>query len=252
MNLLVPTPLVEAEASPLPAGLSGLETAPISPRSAYAGDLARFFICCSMHQLHVFEAQRHHLASYLAEPQPTGEQFAFKTLEQRLAAISGFYAYALELGFIDRHPRAVRTPLAVKAHRAQGAISLSKPEFERFVSAAADDPPNALAAVLLLGLYGLRVTFVTLALNEGVALRDVQDAARHADPRTTRLYARDAGALNRHPVPRLLGLTGVRTQDAAGWAGLGVILLPQGRGPDAVGRSTQRPWPQVGSGPRPS
>jgi len=46
----------------------------------------------------VFEAQRHHLASYLAEPQPTGEQFAFKTLEQRLAAISGFYAYALEVG----------------------------------------------------------------------------------------------------------------------------------------------------------
>lgn len=106
--------------------------------------------------------------------------------------------------------------------------------------------------MLLLGLYGLRVTFVTLALNEGVALRDVQDAARHGDPRTTRLYARDAGALNRHPVPRILGLIGVRTQDAAGWAGLGVILLPQGRGSDAVGRSTQRPWPQVGPGPRPS
>jgi len=56
--------------------------------------------------------------------------------------------------------------------------------------------------------HGLRATFITLALNDGVALRDVQEAARHADPRTTRLYDRDAGALSRHPVHRLLGLAG--------------------------------------------
>ena len=56
--------------------------------------------------------------------------------------------------------------------------------------------------------HGLRATFITLALNDGAALRDVQDAARHADPRSTRLYDRDAGALNRHPVHRLLGLAG--------------------------------------------
>ncbi len=55
--------------------------------------------------------------------------------------------------------------------------------------------------------HGLRATFITLALNDGVALRDVQDAARHADPRTTRLYDRDSGALRRHPVHRLIGLT---------------------------------------------
>jgi len=54
--------------------------------------------------------------------------------------------------------------------------------------------------------HGLRATLITLALNDGVALRDVQDAARHSDPRTTRLYDRDAGAFNRHPVHRLLGL----------------------------------------------
>jgi integrase/recombinase XerD len=59
--------------------------------------------------------------------------------------------------------------------------------------------------------HGLRATFITLALNDGAALRDVQDAARHADPRTTRLYDRDAGALNRHPVHRLLGLAGADT-----------------------------------------
>jgi hypothetical protein len=39
---------------------------------------------------------------------------------------------------------------------------------------------------------------VTLALDAGVSLRDVQDAARHADPRTTRRYDRARHALDRH------------------------------------------------------
>ena len=53
--------------------------------------------------------------------------------------------------------------------------------------------------------HALRHTFVTLALNEGASLRDVQDAARHADPRTTRRYDRDRNNLARHPTHRLLG-----------------------------------------------
>jgi integrase/recombinase XerD len=36
--------------------------------------------------------------------------------------------------------------------------------------------------------HSLRHAFVTLALDAGVSLRDVQDAAGHADPRTTRRY----------------------------------------------------------------
>lgn len=42
-----------------------------------------------------------------------------------------------------------------------------------------------------------RHTFVTLALDAGVPLRDVQDSARHRDPRTTRRYDRARGKLNR-------------------------------------------------------
>jgi integrase/recombinase XerD len=38
--------------------------------------------------------------------------------------------------------------------------------------------------------HSLRHAFVTLALDAGVSLRDVQDAAGHADPRTTRRYDR--------------------------------------------------------------
>ena len=44
---------------------------------------------------------------------------------------------------------------------------------------------------------------MTLSLDAGVALRDVQDAAGHADPRTTRRYDRARQSLERHPTYRL-------------------------------------------------
>jgi integrase/recombinase XerD len=45
----------------------------------------------------------------------------------------------------------------------------------------------------------LRHTFVTTMLDAGVDLRDVQIAARHADPRTTMRYDRARKDLDRHP-----------------------------------------------------
>ena len=45
--------------------------------------------------------------------------------------------------------------------------------------------------------HSLRHAFVTLALDAGVPLRDVQDAAGHADPRTTRRYDRARHNLDR-------------------------------------------------------
>jgi integrase/recombinase XerD len=45
----------------------------------------------------------------------------------------------------------------------------------------------------------LRHTFVTTVLDAGVDLRDVQIAARHADPRTTMTYDRARQNLDRHP-----------------------------------------------------
>jgi integrase/recombinase XerD len=45
----------------------------------------------------------------------------------------------------------------------------------------------------------LRHTFVTTMLDDGVDLRDVQIAARHADPRTTMRYAPGPQNLDRHP-----------------------------------------------------
>jgi integrase/recombinase XerD len=45
----------------------------------------------------------------------------------------------------------------------------------------------------------LRHTFVATMLDAGVDLRDVQIAARHADPRTTMRYDRARMNLDRHP-----------------------------------------------------
>ena len=291
-----------ATAPLLPGEVAGawlIEYRSVNTRAAYAADIARFLVWCSARSIDVLALRRDQLAAYLDEPRPDGRPFAPKTLERRLSAIAGFYDYAIDLGLVDRHPRGQRKPLSIKARQPKRASSLSRPELERLIAAAADHSPNALAVVLLLGLYGLRVsevcslqvdqidwdlgqpvlrvagkgraenesvafplphdvlrplraaigdrsegvlllkgtgrgyvrqeidaflrrlcrradiqtqlsphglraTFVTLALNEGVPLRDVQDAARHADPRTTRQYDRDAGALNRHPVHRLV------------------------------------------------
>lgn len=51
--------------------------------------------------------------------------------------------------------------------------------------------------------HAMRHTFVTLSREVGVPLEDVQDAAGHADPRTTRRYDRARHSLERHPTHTL-------------------------------------------------
>ncbi len=46
--------------------------------------------------------------------------------------------------------------------------------------------------------HSLRHSAITAALDAGVSLRDVQDYAGHADPRTTRRYDRARHSLDRH------------------------------------------------------
>ena len=48
------------------------------------------------------------------------------------------------------------------------------------------------------GPHTLRHAFITAALDAGVPLRDVQEAASHADPRTTMRYDRGRVSLDRH------------------------------------------------------
>jgi site-specific recombinase XerD len=49
-----------------------------------------------------------------------------------------------------------------------------------------------------IGPHTLRHAFITAALDSGVPLRDVQEAASHADPRTTMRYDRARTSLDRH------------------------------------------------------
>jgi integrase/recombinase XerD len=49
-----------------------------------------------------------------------------------------------------------------------------------------------------IGPHTLRHAFITAALDAGVPLRDVQEAASHADPRTTMRYDRAWASLDRH------------------------------------------------------
>ncbi len=49
-----------------------------------------------------------------------------------------------------------------------------------------------------IGPHSLRHSFITAALDTGVPLRDVQEAASHADPRTTMRYDRARQSLDRH------------------------------------------------------
>ena len=63
----------------------------------------------------------------------------------------------------------------------------------RLATAAGIDPVERVSP------HALRHAFVTLALDAGASLRDVQDAAGHADPATTRAYDAARGRLDRHP-----------------------------------------------------
>jgi integrase/recombinase XerD len=69
------------------------------------------------------------------------------------------------------------------------------------------------------GPHTLQYAFITAALDAGVPLRDVQEAASHADPRTTMRYDRALGSLDRHAThiaaAYLAGAAPVRTSDLA-------------------------------------
>jgi integrase/recombinase XerD len=65
-----------------------------------------------------------------------------------------------------------------------------------------------------LSAHSMRATAITELLNAGVSLRDVQDFARHRDPRTTRRYDTQRGNLDRAGSYVLAGRYGQR-QDGA-------------------------------------
>jgi site-specific recombinase XerD len=104
----------------------------------------------------------------------------------------------------DLVPLAPRTLAAVNEHldtRTDGFLVLANDggPLNRFQATRAIRRLSRAAAITKhISPHSLRHTAVTLALDAGVPLRDVQDMAGHADPRTTRRYDRARKSLDRH------------------------------------------------------
>jgi integrase/recombinase XerD len=101
-------------------------------------------------------------------------------------------------------PLAPRTARAIDlaiGERADGPIFLATDgrRLDRHCAARIVRRAACRAGILKrVGPHTLRHAFITAALDAGVPLRDVQEAASHADPRTTMRYDRARTSLDRH------------------------------------------------------
>ena len=104
----------------------------------------------------------------------------------------------------------VTIPLAPRTARAIGLATGERTEEPVFLAADGRRPDRHGAGRIVrkvarragisknVGPHTLRHAFITAALDAGVPLRDVQEAASHADPRATMRYDRARGSLDRH------------------------------------------------------
>jgi integrase len=97
-------------------------------------------------------------------------------------------------------PRTTRTIDLAVGERSEGPI-LRRSDGERLDRRTAHRWVRSIGKRAGLGLvhpHMLRAAFIVAALDAGVPLRDVQIAARHADPRTTTVYDRRRENFDRH------------------------------------------------------
>jgi len=190
-------------------------------RDAYALDLRQFTTWCGTRSLALFAVRRADIESFARDLAAKGRARA--TVTRRLCTIAGFYKYAVEEELIDhspaahvRRPRvdyeshAVTIPLAPRTARAIDLAIGERPNGPVFLAAdgrrldrhGAGRVVRKVARRAGIGKavtpHTLRHAFITAALDAGVPLRDVQEAASHADPRTTMRYDRARGSLDRH------------------------------------------------------
>jgi integrase/recombinase XerD len=278
----VPPPRLRRSDDVAAAFLAGYAPA---TRRAYGADLRAWGSYLRAIGAEVGSTHRVHVDAFVRDAEASGA--APSTIARRLSALSGFYAYMVDEGLIDRSPVAhVRRPrLTDESPR----FGVDRGEMRSFLKCAHESSPRDYALACLLALNGLRVSealgadaadlgaarghrtlgltrkggkrqtlavaprtvtaietmldgrttgplfvtasgrrmdrhaarkvvrrlalnagvdrsvsphslrhgFVTLALDAGVPLRDVQDAAGHADPRTTRRYDRARHSLDR-------------------------------------------------------
>jgi site-specific recombinase XerD len=104
------------------------------------------------------------------------------TVSRRFSVTAGFYRTCVIDGVLEHSPAEhVRRPAAPAESPTLGFTHL---QFEALLTPARDM---------------LRHTFVSTSFDAGVDLRDVQIAARHADPRTTMHHDSARKNVDRHP-----------------------------------------------------
>jgi integrase/recombinase XerD len=86
----------------------------------------------------------------------------------------------------------VRRPILLNRNHARMDRHAATSRLRRLATAAGVRMPR-------MHPHMLRHTYVTTMLDAGVSLRDIQIAARHADPKTTMRYDRARKNLDRHP-----------------------------------------------------
>lgn len=103
------------------------------------------------------------------------------------------------------NPTTVRTLDSYLSGRSSGPLFLDRSGTARLAYSTAFELIQRLAkkagvaAAASITPHSFRHTFITESLAAGVPLQDVQDAAGHADPRTTRRYDHGRNNLDRHP-----------------------------------------------------
>jgi site-specific recombinase XerD len=128
-------------------------------RRAYARDIGDFHTWCAGIGVDLLEVRRVHVDAYisaLAEPQPrTRRPAAAATVARKLAALAGFYAYAVDEGGLPASPMTrVARPRVGDDSQATG---LDRDELRRLLAAAARDSARSHALLLLLAHNGLRI-----------------------------------------------------------------------------------------------
>jgi site-specific recombinase XerD len=195
----------------------------------YTTQLRLWMAWCASHHLDPLgDIRRPHVELYARELEARGLSAA--TVALKLVVLTGFYRYCVEEQLLEHSP-AVHVPPALipLAPRTARAIDtaveertdgplMARSDGSRLDRHAAGRIVRRLAKragiTKPISPHSLRHAAITAALDAGCSLRDVQDYARHADPRQTRRYDRARGALDRNPTyivaTYVAGATGAR------------------------------------------
>ena len=181
-------------------------------RRSYATDLRIFAGWCHDHGVNLLNVKRAHLETFARWMEQQGRMPS--TISRRLSTLSSFYKYCQTEDILDKNPAAnVRRPKVNDESRTGRALDLYTGdrtmgpiflgvEGGRMDRYCADRMVKRLVKRAeidkRISPHSLRHSFITAALDAGVPLRDVQEAASHADPRTTMRYDRARRSLDRH------------------------------------------------------